>query len=171
MRRRYRLLAIVLGLWLIAALWERRQTGDISPETAKRLSAKSNFEYLRSMADLYPKSARAYAVRAYQAMSVEGNPDEALRLIDEALANGGQSEEQLLYQRAKILYQRAKLLSRLEADKEEIERAVALWRWHFPGSSQLDPRSESEGNPEDTETDSLLDPRSENPGAAASPRF
>jgi hypothetical protein len=85
------------------------------------------------MRELYPESSRILYVEAMTHV-LNGNLPEARERFEAALATGERTNEDLLYYYAVTLV-------KMEADPEEIEKAVTAWRFNFPYSDRPDPRS------------------------------
>jgi hypothetical protein len=123
--KRFRLLGCVVLLAALAAAWER-----MAPD---RDDSPSNRQLPYVMRELYPESSRILYVEAMTDV-LNGNLPEARARFEAALATGERTNEDLLYYYAVTLV-------KMDADPEEIEKAVAAWRFNFPFSSRPHPRS------------------------------
>lgn len=123
--KRFRLLGWILLLAALAAAWELA-----TPETADSPS-QDQLPYV--MRELYPESSRILYVEAMNHV-LNGNLPAARQRFEAALATGERTNEDLLYYYAVTLV-------KMEADPEEVDKAVAAWRFNFPYSSRPDPRS------------------------------
>ncbi len=129
----FRLLGVVLLLAGIAAAWE------FSHPDSETSSGNRKYPYV--MRELYPQSARILYTEAVS-LVIDGNLSAARKKFEAALATGDKTIEDLLYYYAVTLV-------RMNADPQEIDEAVANWRFNFPFSSRTDPRAalERESDP------------------------
>jgi tetratricopeptide (TPR) repeat protein len=121
--RQHRFLFVVLGLTLLAALWEVSEPdSDGNP-------------YLRIFpamwAELYPESADTHH-RIATALVEQGDLAEARIHFERALATRDVTKEELFYDYVVLLI-------RMGADRQPINQAIGNWKHKFPSSTRRDP--------------------------------
>ena len=124
MLRQYRLLLIVL---LVAAI-------SLVAELSARKSSKpaNNSALPITLLNLYPESADTYYLVGMQHI-ISGDHLKARFYLEKGIATGDRTNEDLLYAYAL-------LLTRLPGTTQEVDAAIALWKFHFPTSRRKDPR-------------------------------
>lgn len=120
----FRFLMVVMGLATCAMLLE---ITDDSPLEERELA----HPYI--MSRLYPERGESLLYRGIHAAYVERDLPQARALLEQAMATGLKTEEDLFYRYAQVLVEQ-------DAPQEDIARAVALWRRHYPFSDLPDPR-------------------------------
>ena len=121
--RKFRFLFFVLGLTLLAALWE---LSEPDPEGSPHLKV-----FPSTWAERYPESADAYYGLA-RAAAEQGDLAEARLHFERAIGKEDKTKED-------VYYDYAVLLVRMGADRESIDEAVGKWKRYFPLSTRRDP--------------------------------
>jgi len=129
---RYRLLTVIYGLAMIAAVYE---SGYLERPTATIAGLAQPSPASDVLIGLYPDSPMAKCFRADQAMFLTYDLPTAKRLLGEALSGGYKGEESYFYNYATVLML-------LKEDRQAVDEAVADWRRHdLTTNDQLDPRA------------------------------
>lgn len=148
--REYRFLAVIYSLAAVAGFFEitgldtKYEPGLAQPEWF--LDPECNLSDVA--AELYPDRVGTKYYRGYQAAMCyfegpykspvcnqfrRGDLTEVCALMEQALATGDKSNEQLFYYYAGLLL-------RTDASPEKISEAIRAWRVNFPKSGLPDPR-------------------------------
>jgi outer membrane protein assembly factor BamD (BamD/ComL family) len=121
--RIYRVLAVIAVLALGAAVREH--------EEAAAAVARAQARATDILLALYPDLPKHLYFRGLSSLNA-GDRITARRLFEAALAQHFYTNEGLLHNYAVVLVE-------LDAPREEIDRAIALWKKHFPHSKNPDP--------------------------------
>ena len=130
--RIYRVLAVIAALALGAAAREHEETAAVVARAQARATD--------IVVALYPDLPKHLYFRGLSSLNA-GDRITARRLFEAALAQHFYTNEGLLHNYAVVLVE-------LDAPREQIDHAIALWRKHFPHSKNPDPleyRSEGPG--------------------------
>jgi len=130
--RRYRFLIVICVLVAFISLWEPPGQYE-NPEDAMQ----SYFEKKKTvevLSDIYREGDEVFRMAAIT-QAKQGNLAEARKLFERALATGIKTNEDNFY-----LY--AVTLVAMDAPQEDIDKAVADWKFNFPFSNRRDPRDE-----------------------------
>jgi hypothetical protein len=122
--RRYRLLLTVLIVTAVSLVVELSARKSSKP--------KDNSALPIVMLNLYPESAETFYTVGMQHI-ISGDHQKARYYFEKGIATGDRTNEDLLYAYAL-------LLTRLPGTTQEIDDAIALWKFHFPTSRRTDPR-------------------------------
>jgi len=121
--RKFRFLFSILGLTLLAAIWE---VSDPAPEDNPQVKL-----FPSTWAELYPESADTYYAIARN-YAQKGDLANARLNFERALAKGDKAKEDLYFDYAVLLV-------RMEAGPQSIDRAIDTWKRYFPLSTRPDP--------------------------------
>lgn len=121
--RIYRVLAVIAVLALVAAVREHEETAVVV--------ARAQSEATNIVVALYPDLPKHLYFRGLSSLNA-GDRITARRLFEAALAQHFYTNEGLLHNYAVVLVE-------LDAPREQIDQAIALWRKHFPHSKNPDP--------------------------------
>ena len=121
--RHYRVLVVLAVLGICAALREYGQPTSAVADAQTRAAG--------ILVTLYPEHPKHLYYRGLSALNA-GDRVNARKLFESAV-------EGRLYSNEGLLHNYAVVLVELDAPRDEIERAIALWKKHFPHSQNPDP--------------------------------